>query len=286
MVERYSKIDYDQLSEFDQKISELILNGELIKADSLLRTKGDINERVSQYKKHEAINAKEREELSQRQEQLEQSEALAIQERDDLANDCYCKFEIFKMQHWNDSAAYYLELRASLDTINAEWLNEAGLFLYNYIANYEYKCNSVIDDMPKECSVADITKMFYAVGFGSVPSWLKPYNVLSNGEKMRCDLARALLTNDLVVFDEFTSVIDRQVAETACIAIEKAIKRTNKQFIAISCHFDILNWLQPDWIFNTDTMTMDFRSAHELKNNIMSKNVISASGRNLGVITI
>lgn len=136
MVERYSKIDYDLLSEFDQKISELILNGELAKADSMLRTKGDINERVSQYKKHEAINAKEREELSQRQEQLEQSEALAIQERDDLANDCYRKFEIFKMQHENDSAAYYLELRAGLDTTNVEWLNEAAIFIQDYSANY------------------------------------------------------------------------------------------------------------------------------------------------------
>ena len=129
MVERYSKIDYDQLNESDQLISNYILNGELVKADSLLRTKGDINERVSQYKKHEAINAKEREELSQRQEQLEQSEALAIQERNDLANDCYRKFEIFKMQSRFDSAAYYIELRASLDEHNSQWSIDAGNFL-------------------------------------------------------------------------------------------------------------------------------------------------------------
>ena len=135
MVERYSKIDYDQLNDFDQKISELILNGELTKADSMLRTKGNINERVSQYKKHEAINAKEREELSQRQEQLEQSEFLAQKELEDLANDCYRKFEIFKMQHLNDSAAYYIELRAGLDSTNLEWLNEAGNFTYQYMAD-------------------------------------------------------------------------------------------------------------------------------------------------------
>ena len=58
--------------------------------------------------------------------------------------------------------------------------------------------------MPKNVSVEDIEKMFYSVGFGSVPSWLKPYNVLSNGEKMRVDLARALLEKDKVCFDEFT----------------------------------------------------------------------------------
>lgn len=96
--------------------------------------------------------------------------------------------------------------------------------------------------------------MFYSVGFGSVPSWLKPYSVLSNGEKVRADLARAMLEKDFIVFDEFTSVVDRQVAKVASIAIHKAIKRLEKKFIAISCHYDILEWLEPDWVFDTNEM--------------------------------
>ena len=147
MVERYSKIDYDQLDEFDKQISEYILNGELTKADSMLRTKGDINERVEQYRKHEAINAKEKGELSKRQEQLEQSEALAIQERDDLANDCYRKFEIFKMKHENDSAAYYIELRAKLDKTNKKWLNDAVHFIGFYTSNFEKTIIILKDDI-------------------------------------------------------------------------------------------------------------------------------------------
>ena len=117
------------------------------------------------------------------------------------------------------------------------------LFSQELITGFDYKAKSVIDDMPKQCSVEDIGKMFYAVGFGSVPSWLKPYSVLSNGEKMRVDLARALLERDFVCFDEFTSVVDRKVAETACLAINKAIKKTNKQFVAVTCHYDVLAWL-------------------------------------------
>ena len=89
------------------------------------------------------------------------------------------------------------------------------LFYDNIIDNFEWTNESVIDNMPENLSVKDIEKMFYAVGFGSVPSWLKPYSVLSNGEKMRVDLARALLEKDFIVFDEFTSVVDRQVAKTA-----------------------------------------------------------------------
>lgn len=114
------------------------------------------------------------------------------------------------------------------------------LFDDNFVTTFEYKSNSVVDDMPSCCTITDIQKMFYAVGFGSVPSWLKPYSVLSNGEKMRVDLARALLEKDFVVFDEFTSVIDRQIAQTVCIAINKCIKNSNKKFVAISCHYDIL----------------------------------------------
>lgn len=159
------------------------------------------------------------------------------------------------------------------------------LFSDCYISNFSYTHNSVVDDMPK-CDMAEIEKMFYAVGFGSVPSWLKPYSVLSNGEKMRVDLARALLENNEVCFDEFTSVVDRNVAETMCIATNKAIKRSNKKFIAVSCHYDIIEWLQPDWVFDTNTMTTNFTQAHAHKNNLKSESVGVKNGRSLGVIII
>lgn len=151
---------------------------------------------------------------------------------------------------------------------------------------FVYTSKSVIDDMPKNKSIEEIEKMFYSVGFGSVPSWLKPYSVLSNGEKMRVDLARTLLSNEMAVFDEFTSVVDRTVAQTACIAINKAMQKLDKQFIAISCHKDILEWLQPDWIFDTDTMQMVFYQATEQKSDSLFENVAEKNGRNLSVITI
>lgn len=155
-----------------------------------------------------------------------------------------------------------------------------------FVNNFEYTHKSVIDDMPKNVSIDEIEKMFYSVGFGSVPSWLKPYNVLSNGEKMRVDLARALLEKDKICFDEFTSVVDRNVAQTACIAINKTIKKQNKQFIAISCHYDIIEWLQPDWIFDTNKMQMVFTIAHDQKKYLQSRVVGENNGTNLGSIII
>jgi len=118
----------------------------------------------------------------------------------------------------------------------------------------EYTHRSVIDDMPQDVPLKDIQQMFTSVGFASPPSWLKPYGVLSNGEKMRCDLARALLASKdkVVVFDEFTSVVNREVAKTASLAVQKAVRRNNGHFIAVSCHDDVIDWLMPDWIYNTD----------------------------------
>lgn len=160
------------------------------------------------------------------------------------------------------------------------------LFGDSVVSEYNYTKKSVIDDMPENASINDIERMFYTVGFGSVPSWLKPYGVLSNGEKMRVNLARAMLENDFVVFDEFTSVVDRNVAETMCIATNKAIKKLGKKFIAVTCHYDVLNWLQPDWVFDTNIMKQVFMTAHESKRNIKSENVPLMSGQNLGVIII
>ena len=160
------------------------------------------------------------------------------------------------------------------------------LFGDQMINGFEYHAKSVVDDMPKNCDMAEIEKMFYSVGFGSVPSWMKPYSVLSNGEKMRVDLARALLEKDFVVFDEFTSVVDRQVAQTASLAISKAIRRSQKRFIAVSCHSDIIEWLEPDWVFDTNEMTGFFAKADVLRNPSRFGNVGGKNGKSLGDIII
>jgi len=125
----------------------------------------------------------------------------------------------------------------------------------DYYVTENYNSDSILDDMPSNCSIDEITKTFCAVGFGSVPSWLKPYSVLSNGEKMRVDMARSILEKrDCVVFDEFTSVVDRQVAKIGSMCIQKIIRKNNKKFIAVCCHYDVIDWLEADWVFNTNEM--------------------------------
>tara|TARA_B110000902_G_scaffold144040_1_gene166012 strand:- start:314 stop:1393 length:1080 start_codon:yes stop_codon:yes gene_type:complete len=100
--------------------------------------------------------------------------------------------------------------------------------------------------------IDDVQDRLGAVGFNSIPSWLRPYHVLSNGEQFRARLARQLGSN--IVVDEFTSVIDRDVAKSCSNAISRYVKRNNlKNIVFSSCHYDIIEWLQPDWVFDTQT---------------------------------
>jgi GNAT superfamily N-acetyltransferase len=143
-------------------------------------------------------------------------------------------------------------------------------------------------DWPRDRAVIDgfgerpfgqIVRTLASVGLGSPPSWIKPYRVLSQGERFRCDLARALLDADsagadragaapaeadeagdvvgdpLVVFDEFTSVVDRTVARVGSAAIAKALRSEadgalRRRFVAVTCHYDVLDWLEPDWVLD------------------------------------
>lgn len=99
-----------------------------------------------------------------------------------------------------------------------------------------------------------VTGALAAVGLGSVPSWLRPYHVLSNGEKFRADLAKIVCeAPEKVIVDEFTSVVDRQIAKFGALAFQKAWRRTAGQCVLLSCHYDILEWIEPDWVFDTST---------------------------------
>ena len=120
---------------------------------------------------------------------------------------------------------------------------------------FDYSSKCVLDDFPEGLETSEITRMLCSVGFASPPDWLKSYDCLSQGEKMRVDIARALcLDEPLIVFDEFTSVVDREIAKVSAFAISKAVQALKKKFIAVTCHYDVVDWLEPDWVFCTDTM--------------------------------
>ena len=116
----------------------------------------------------------------------------------------------------------------------------------------------IIDAITPGGDFNEITGALASVGLGSVPSWLRPYPVLSNGEKFRANLARVICEKPAkIVIDEFTSVVDRQIAKFGALAFAKSWKRLAKdggnQCVLLSCHYDIIDWIEPDWIFDTAT---------------------------------
>jgi ABC-type lipoprotein export system ATPase subunit/GNAT superfamily N-acetyltransferase len=99
----------------------------------------------------------------------------------------------------------------------------------------------------------EATQLLSSIGLSSVPTWLRPYHTLSNGEQYRANLAYMIgktSTNEVILVDEYTSVVDRDVAKAMSNALQKYIRKTNKKIVLASCHFDIMEWLQPDWIYS------------------------------------
>lgn len=109
---------------------------------------------------------------------------------------------------------------------------------------------------PNGADIQKATGALSAVGLGDVPSWLRPFKNLSNGQQFRAGLARLVCDTETdVVVDEFTSVVDRQIAKVGALAFSKAWSRRKdgKRAVLLSCHYDIVEYLQPDWVYDTGT---------------------------------
>jgi alpha-D-ribose 1-methylphosphonate 5-triphosphate synthase subunit PhnL len=169
------------------------------------------------------------------------------------------------------------------------------LFGDNYITDFNYSDESILDNFG-DSDVDLVIDTLTNVGLASTTTWLKPYSVLSGGEKMRCDLAKSLLSdNDLIVFDEFTSVVDRNIAKIGSFVVQKNVRKAGKKFIAVGCHFDVEDWLMPDWVFDTNEMKFykyeDAKKKSDQVSDLKSLNALEPKkreklGRSLKSITI
>lgn len=132
--------------------------------------------------------------------------------------------------------------------------------VYGEMPALDWSASSVVDDFRKGLSVEAITEACSAVGFNTIPAWLRPFSVLSNGERFRVDLARRMIElPDPIVVDEFTSVVDRQVAQIGSHAAQKYVRRAGRKLVAVTCHYDVIDWLQPDWVLDMSTRQLTRR---------------------------
>ena len=121
---------------------------------------------------------------------------------------------------------------------------------------YDYS-KIIISQFP-HMSEHDVCELLSSVGLSSVPVWLHKPNELSNGERARLDLCWILANakeNEIILYDEFSSVINRAVAKSMSYALQRYVREKNLKIILASCHFDIIEWLNPDWVFNLNKQT-------------------------------
>lgn len=198
---------------------------------------------------------------------------------DKSKGDVHFKGEIEIPENWNVGLIY-----GASGTGKTTLVKE--LFPDAVVDEFSWGKGAFLDDFQKDIPFEEISKTLYAVGMGSVPSWVRPFHVLSNGEKMRVTLARGLLERDFFVFDEFTSVVDRQVAKVCSLAVSRYCKKHKKKFLAVSCHKDVVEWLEPDFTFCTDDYKQNFPLARTQKQTSLLESAGAKNGQNLAVITI
>jgi len=49
------------------------------------------------------------------------------------------------------------------------------------------------------------------------------------------------------------------VAKIGSHAVQKFIRKRKRQFVAVTCHYDVAEWLEPDWIYDVSTMSFERR---------------------------
>ena len=117
----------------------------------------------------------------------------------------------------------------------------------------EYDYNKAVISQFDGYTEEEVCDLLGGVGLSSVPTWLRKPQELSNGERARLDLCKAIYDagkGQIIYVDEFTSVVNRDVAKSMSHALQRYIRQKNLKIVIASCHFDIIEWLNPNYIFN------------------------------------
>ena len=123
---------------------------------------------------------------------------------------------------------------------------------------YDYT-KAVVSQFPN-LDEEEVCDLLCGVGLSSVPTWLRKPQELSNGERARLDLCMSLYRAreaGIALIDEFSSVVNRDVAKSMSYALQRYVRQKKLKVVICSCHFDIIEWLTPDYIFNLEHKDKD-----------------------------
>lgn len=152
---------------------------------------------------------------------------------------------------------------------------------------------TIIDQLPEKYTYDECVSLLTSIGLSSVSCWVRPLKTLSNGQRARAQAAYLIAkseANQITAIDEWTSVVDRTVAKAMSHCLQKATRKNNKKIIILSCHYDILEWLQPDFIIDCNTQTYTDNRKKKLKDKKISYSTLeklnALRGEILASITI
>lgn len=189
-----------------------------------------------------------------------------IKHESKIINDKYTEYvyEAFDIQDQNSTI---VQIKTKLDEISRfDWsigvvYGGSGTGKTSILKNY---FNKPIDSAHFKEDIAlisnfdwltpvEASEVLSSMGLASVPTWLRPFSTLSNGEQYRAAMAYVVAkakVGETILIDEYTSVVDRDVAKAMSHALQRYIRKSGKKIVLASCHFDIMEWLRPDWTYS------------------------------------
>ena len=102
--------------------------------------------------------------------------------------------------------------------------------------------------------MGEVLEILTACGLGEPRLWVRRYSDLSDGERFRAALARAVGQSLAdgggrpIVCDEFTAILHRRLAKALAYNLRKLVTRSGLILLAATTHDDILPDLRPDVI--------------------------------------
>lgn len=136
LAEHYAHVDYDELNDKEREVNICIENGDLERADSLIKTMFDPIDVLKRNKNALAQLNQKIAEANTIIGNANEDMAAVLKQQEKDANYLYQLYTIALSRFDNDKAGRYIETRAKLDTTNLIWQFEAGRFMGSYLANY------------------------------------------------------------------------------------------------------------------------------------------------------
>lgn len=123
---------------------------------------------------------------------------------------------------------------------------------------------AIIDRIAPWGSLSDALSILTSCGMGEAHLWVRPFAALSDGEKFRARLSRAIALHARsapcaplapyapLLCDEFCSILHRRVARAISYGLRKIATRRNLSIVLACSHEDIMADLQPDTVVRLD----------------------------------